>query len=102
MRIYTSTWQHLLHVDLALLEQVREPLFILQLGCLLQAKQEKREVYTVLQRMGQVCDAQEVSDNGTRSKLGQIRFHQGNVTLKLRALVQNVKKSLQQDAQKLP
>lgn len=89
-----STWQHLLHVDLALLEQVSEPLLILQLGCLLQAKQEQRKVHAVLQRMSQVCDAHEVGDDGTCGKLGQIGLHQGNVTLKLGALVQKVKESL--------
>lgn len=86
----TCTWQHLLHVDLALLKQVSQPLLILQFSCLLKTEQEQRKVGAVLQRVGQVRNAQELSNDRTRSKLCQIRLHQWNVTFELRTLVQNI------------
>lgn len=51
------TRQHLLHVDFALLELFGEPFTVLQFDHLLQAQQEKREMHTILQLMGQICNA---------------------------------------------
>lgn len=88
------TWQHLLHVDLAQLEQVGQPLSIFQLGHLLQAEEEKWEVGAVLQWVGQLCHAHEFSNDCPGSKLSQVRFHQGNIQLNLGTLVQNIEESL--------
>lgn len=89
-----GTWEHLLHVDLALLEEVRQPLSVLQLGRLLQAEQEEGEVGAVLQGVGQLGHAHQLRDDGPRCKLGQVGLHQGHVQLDLRALVQDVEESL--------
>lgn len=88
------TWEHLLHIDLALLEEVSEPLTILELGRLLQAEQEEWEVGSVLQGVSQLRHAHQLCDDSPSRKLGQIRLHQGHVHLDLRALVQDVKESL--------
>lgn len=54
------TWEHLLHVDLALLEEVRQPLAVLELGRLLQAQQEEGEVGAVLQGVCQLRHAHQL------------------------------------------
>lgn len=69
---FGHTRQHLLHVDFALLEQVTQPLAVLQFDHLLQAEQEKWEMCAVLQLMGQVCDADQVSYDGMCCKLCQV------------------------------
>ncbi len=89
-----STWEHLLHVDLALLEEVGEPLSVLQLGRLLQAEQEEGEVGAVLQGVSQLRHTHQLCDDSPSRKLGQVRFHQRYVQLDLRALVQDVEESL--------
>ena len=91
-----STWEHLLHVDLALLEDVGEPLSVLQLGGLLQAEQEEGEVRAVLQRVGQLRHAHQLRHDGPRRKLGQEGLHQRDVLLDLRALVQDAEEGLHQ------
>jgi len=88
------TWKHLLHVDLALLEEVREPLTVLQLGRLLQAEQEEWEMGAILQRVSQLCHAHQLRYDGPGRELGQVGLHQRYVHLDLRALVQNTEKSL--------
>lgn len=89
------TWEHLLHVDLALLEEVGEPLSVLQLGRLLQAKQEEGEVGAILQRVSQLRHTHQLCDDGPSRKLGQVGLHQGHVQLDLRALIQDIEESLQ-------
>lgn len=88
------TRQHLLHVDFALLEQVTQPLAVFQFDHLLQAEQEKREMCTVLQLMGQVCDADQVSDDRMCCKLCQVRLHQWDFFFNLGTLVQHTQKGL--------
>lgn len=91
------TWEHLLHVDLALLEEVGQPLPVLQLGRLLQAEQEEGEVGAVLQGVGQLRHAHQLRHDGPRRKLGQVRLHQGHVLLDLRTLVQDVEERLTEE-----
>lgn len=64
------TRKHLLHVDLALLEKICEPLAVLELGSLLQAEQEKRKVVAILQWMSQFCHTDQLSDDCSCCKLG--------------------------------
>lgn len=95
LRWNVCTWEHLLHVDLALLEEVGEPLSVLQLGRLLQAKQEEGEVGAILQRVSQLRHTHQLCNDGPSSKLGQVGLHQGHVQLDLRALIQDIEESLQ-------
>lgn len=90
-----STWQHFLHVDLAQLKEIGEPLSVLQLGCLLQAEQEEWEMGAVLQWVSQLRHAHQLCDDCTSRKLGQVGFYQGHILLDLSALVQDVEESLQ-------
>lgn len=64
------TRKHLLHVDLALLKKICEPLTVLELGSLLQAKQEKRKVVAILEWMSQFCHTDQLSNDGSCCKLG--------------------------------
>lgn len=89
------TRQHLLHVDLALLEEVGQPLAVFQLGRLLQAEQEEGEVCAVLQWVRQLRHADQLRHDRPRRKLRQVRLHQGDVHLDLSTLLQNVEESLQ-------
>lgn len=91
-----GTWEHLLHVDLALLEQVRQPLAVLELGRLLQAQQEEGEVGAVLQGVRQLGHAHQLGDDGPGRELGQVGLDQGHVQLDLRALVQDGEESLRE------
>lgn len=89
-----STWKHLLHIDLALLEELGEPLAVPQLGRLLQAEQEEREVGAVLQGVSQLRHAHQLGDDGPGRELGQVGLDQRNVQLDLGALVQDAEESL--------
>lgn len=89
------TREHLLHVDLALLEEVYEPVAVLELGGLLQAEQEEGEVGAVLQRVGQLFHTHQLSHHRSRRKLRQVRLHQRDVHLDLSTLVQYIQESLQ-------
>lgn len=88
------TWEHLLHVDFALLEQVSEPLPVLQFGRLLQAQKEEWEVGAVLQGVSQLCHAHQLRDDGPGRELSQVGLHQRHVHLDLRALVQDIQEGL--------
>lgn len=91
-----GTWEHLLHVDLALLEEVRQPLTVLELGRLLQAQQEEGEVGAVLQGVRQLVHAHQLGNDGPGRELGQVGLDQGHVQLDLGALVQDAEESLRQ------
>lgn len=91
---FRHTREHLLHIDCALLKQVRQPLAVLQFDHLLQAEQEQWEMGAILQMMGQICNADQVSDNSPSCKLCQVRLNQWDFFLYLGTLVQNTQKSL--------
>ena len=48
----------------------------------------------VLKVMGQICNADQVSDDSPCCKLCQVGFHQGDFFLYLGTLVQNTQKGL--------
>lgn len=94
MNGFGLTRKHLLHVDFALLEQVRQPLAVLQFHHLLQAEQEEWKMCAVLQLMGQICNADQVSNDSAGCKLGQVGLHKWDFFFNLGTLVQKTHKGL--------
>lgn len=91
---FRPTGQHFLHVDFAQLEQVSQPLTILQFGHLLQTEQKEWEVGAILQWMSHLCNADQLSNDGSRRKLCQVRLQQWDFFFNLRTLVQNTQNGL--------
>ena len=55
--LQTQTWQHLLQVDLAVVEDAHQPLFVLDAMRRLQTQQEQGVVYSILEWFGQLRQA---------------------------------------------